>query len=114
MATEPTRAPNAKTLRTRFDEILKDDPNADIIIGGDFNSQYNQKVRYKNMKETGLNDVLGSQGNELVIRGKNRDLYNLWFELPAEDRGSDTYQGEWGTLMQLIISRWLYDYRGVQ
>jgi endonuclease/exonuclease/phosphatase family metal-dependent hydrolase len=114
VATEPTRAANAKTLRTRLDEILKDDPNADIIIGGDFNSQYNQKVRYKNMKETGLNDVLGSQGNELVIRGKNRDLYNLWFELPAEDRGSDTYQGEWGTLMQLIISRGLYDYRGVQ
>jgi hypothetical protein len=111
---EPTRAANAQTLRTRLDEILKEDPNADIIVGGDFNSQYNQKVRYKKMKNTGLNDVLGSQGNELVIRGKNRDLYNLWFELPAEERGSDTYQGEWGTLMQLIITRGLYDYRGVQ
>jgi len=112
--TETARVANALTLRTRIDEILREDPHADIIIGGDFNSQYNQKVRYKEMKETGLNDVLGSQGNELVIRGRKRDLYNLWFELPAKERGSDTYQGEWGTLMQMIITRGLYDYRGVQ
>lgn len=112
--TEPVRVENARTLRNRLDEILHDDPQADVIIGGDFNSQYNQKVRYKKMKPTGLNDILGSQGNELAIRGENRDLYNLWFELPAEERGSDTYRGEWGTLMQVIISRGLYDLRGVQ
>lgn len=112
--TEKVRVANAQTLRTRLDEIFKDDPNADVILGGDFNSQYNQKVRYKKMKPTGLNDVLGSQGNELVIRGKRRDLYNLWFELPHEDRGSDTYRGEWGTLMQMMITRGLYDFSGVQ
>jgi hypothetical protein len=112
--TEKIRVANAKTLRTRLDEILRTDPNADIIIGGDFNSQYNQKQRYPKMKVTGINDILGSQGNELAVRGAQRDLYNLWYELPAADRGSDTYRGEWGTLMQLIISRGLYDYRGVQ
>jgi len=112
--TEPVRVENARTLRTRLDEILKIDPHADIILGGDFNSQYNQKVRYPKMKPTGINDTLGSQGNELAIRGKNRDLYNLWFELPSEERGSDTYQGEWGTLMQMIVSRGLYDLNGVQ
>jgi hypothetical protein len=112
--TEATRVENARTLRRRLDEILKDDPHADIILGGDFNSQYNQKVRYKKMKETGVNDVLGSQGNELAIRGAQRDLYNLWFELPEAQRGSDTYDGEWGTLMQMMITRGLYDYRGVQ
>jgi hypothetical protein len=114
LKTEPTRVKNAQTLRNRLDEIFQKDPYADVIIGGDFNSQYNQKVRYPKMKPAGLNDILGSQGNELVIRGKNRDLYNLWFELPAEERGSDTYKGEWGTLMQMIISRGLYDLRGVQ
>jgi hypothetical protein len=113
-ATEPTRIANARTLRTRLDEILRSDPNADIILGGDFNSQYNQKQRYPRMKVTGLNDTLGSQGNELAIRGTQRDLYNLWFELPVAQRGSDTYRGEWGTLMHLIISRGLYDFRGVQ
>lgn len=112
--TEIARRANAQTLRTRIDEILKDDPNADIIIGGDFNSQYNQKQRYPKMKTTGINDVLGSQGNELAVRGAQRDLYNLWFELPVGERGSDTFRGEWGTLMQIIVSRGLYDYRGVQ
>ncbi len=112
---EKTRVMNARTLRTRLTEILKADPNADVILGGDFNSQYNQSRRYaKTMKETGLNDVLGSQGNELAVRGTTRDLYNLWYELPAEQRGSDTFRGEWGTLMQMMISRGLYDYRGVQ
>lgn len=112
--TEPTRAANARTLRTRLDEILKDDPHADIVIGGDFNSQYNQKQRYPKMALTGMNDVLGSQGNELAVRGPDRDLYNLWYELPVAQRGSDTYRGEWGTLMQILVSRGLYDYRGVQ
>lgn len=112
--TEPIRAANARTLRTRLDEILRDDPQADIIIGGDLNSQYNQKVRYPQMKVTGINDVLGSQGDELAVRQPERPLYNLWFELPPEQRGSDTYRGEWGTLMHLIISRGLYDYHGVQ
>ena len=113
-ATEPTRAANARTLRTRLDEILRVDSNADIILGGDFNSQYNHKRRYPAMKTTGLNDVLGSQGNELAVRSAARPLYNLWFELPEPQRGSDTYRGEWGTLMHLIVSRGLYDYRGVQ
>ncbi len=114
-ATETTRIGNARTLRVRLDEIFKADPNADVIVGGDLNSQYNHSRRYaKTMKETGINDVLGSQGNELAVRGTTRDLYNLWYELPAEQRGSDTFRGEWGTLMHLIVSRGLYDFRGVQ
>lgn len=112
--TEKDRIENARTLRLRLDEILNVDPNADIIIGGDFNSQYNQKQRYPKMKVTGLNDILGSQGNELAVCGPSRDLYNLWYELPAGERGSDTFRGEWGTLMQIIVSRGLYDYCGVQ
>ena len=111
---EPTRVANARTLRARLDEILRTDPQADIVIGGDFNSQYNQKVRYPQMKVTGINDTLGSQGNELAVRGAHRDLDNTWFELPAAQRGSDTYRNEWGTLMQLLITRGLYDFRGVQ
>jgi endonuclease/exonuclease/phosphatase family metal-dependent hydrolase len=113
-AMEQVRVANARTLRARLDEILRADPNADIILGGDFNSHYNQKQRYPDFRTTALNDVLGSQGNELAIRGAQRDLYNLWFELPPAERGSDTYRGEWGTLIQLIISRGLYDFRGVQ
>lgn len=113
-ALEKDRVADAQVLRNRLDEILKDDPHADIIVGGDFNSQYNQKQRYPEMRRTGLNDVLRSQGNELAVMGPKADLFNLWFELPEAQRGSDTYRGEWGTLMQLIISRGLFDYNGIQ
>ncbi|MCU0793191.1 MAG: endonuclease/exonuclease/phosphatase family protein [Opitutaceae bacterium] len=111
---EETRRGNARVLRERLDELLKADANADFIITGDLNSHYNQKQRYRDMRSTGINDILGSQGNELAVRGRDRDLYNLWFELPSDQRGSDTYRNEWGTLMHLIIGRGLYDQNGVQ
>ena len=112
--TESVRIENATVLRRRLDDLLKADPNADIVIGGDFNSHYNQKRRYRQMPLTGINAILGSQGNELALRGSTRDLYNLWFELAPAERGSDTYAGEWGTLMHLLITRGLYDQSGVQ
>ncbi|MEI8312344.1 MAG: hypothetical protein WCH98_16445, partial [Verrucomicrobiota bacterium] len=111
---EAIRLENAKTLRGRLDEIFAGDPNADVIVAGDLNSHYNQNRRYRAMRKTGINDVLGSQGNELALRGKNADLYNLWFELPSNNRGSDIYKDEWGTLIHLILSRGLYDQNGVQ
>jgi hypothetical protein len=112
--TEPTRIQNAGVLRARIDQILSGDAHADIVIGGDLNSQYNQSARYPQMRETGINTVLGSQGNELAVRGPDRPLYNLWYELKPEHRASDLYRDEWGTLMHIIISRGLYDHRGVQ
>ncbi len=114
LETEEIRRGNARVQRDRIDAILRDDPNADFLVTGDLNSHYNQRQRYRDMRTTGINDILGSQGNELAIRGKDRDLYNLWFELPSDQRGSDTYRGEWGTLMHIIVSRGLYDLNGVQ
>jgi len=112
--TEETRAQNAGVLRRRIDEILREDPAADILIGGDLNSQYNQKVRYPQMPRTGLDDVLGVNGGEAGIANGDTRLYNLWWELDSPRRGSDVYRGEWGTLMHLIVSRGLYDQAGVQ
>ena len=111
---EAIRLENAKTLRGRLDEIFAGDPSADVIVAGDLNSHYNQNRRYRAMGKTGINDVLRSQGNELALRGKNADLYNLWFELPSNNRGSDIYKEEWGTLIHLILSRGLYDQNGIQ
>jgi len=111
---ELVRVENAKTLRARLNEIFAKDPNADVIVAGDLNSHYNQNRRYRQMKDTGINDILGSQGNELALRSKTADLYNLWFELPSNNRGSDIYKAEWGTLMNLILSRGLYDQNSVQ
>lgn len=113
--TEPVRIGNARVLRRRLDAILRADPHADVILAGDFNSHYNQRQRHPSMRRTAINDVLGSQGDETALtRNGGAALYNLWFELPHEQRGSDEYRGEWGTLIQILVTRGLYDARGVQ
>lgn len=111
---EAVRIANAATLRTRLDSLLRENPHADIVLAGDFNSHYNQNQRYPELKKTGLLDVLRSQGNETALPAGKRDLYNLWFELPPRERGSDIYRKEWGTLMHLILTPGLYDNRGLQ
>jgi len=111
---ERTRMANARTLRDRLNDIFKRDPMADVILAGDFNSHFNQTLRYPHFKKSAINEVLGSQGNETALASGKADLYNLWFELPAGKRGSDVYQNKWGTLMQLIVSRGLYDNKGLQ
>lgn len=113
-AMENTRLGNAKTVRDRLDQILQEDPKSDVILGGDFNSQYNQGQRYSFMTKTALQDVLGSQGDAAMFKGEGKpDLYNLWFDVPPEKRFSDEYNGEWGTLMQLLVTRGLGDGKGV-
>lgn len=111
---ELVRIANASTLRARLDAILREDPLADIVLAGDFNSHYNQNQRYPKLKKTGILDILGSQGDETALSSGKRDLYNLWFELPANKRGSDIYREEWGTLMHIMLSRGLYDNKGLQ
>lgn len=111
---ESVRRGNARVLRHRLDEILRDNPRADVLLAGDFNSHYNHRALFPNLK-TGINDVLGSQGDETeLVRADGRPLYNLWFELPADERWSEFYRGELGSLMQMLITRGLYDGEGIQ
>lgn len=111
---EPIRAQNATVLRALIDARLAADPMADIIIGGDLNSHYNHSLLYPEVA-TGINDVLGSQGDELAIRELGGvDLYNLWFELPPEQRYSEVWKGNRGSLMHLLVTRGLYDQSGVR
>jgi len=112
---ERTRMQNAQVLRARLDELLAEDPQAEIIVGGDLNSHHDHSLRYPYLIETGINDVLGSQGDAWRLRAKGgADLYNLWYDLEPSRRRSDCFRGEWGTLMHLIISRGLADGRGVE
>jgi endonuclease/exonuclease/phosphatase family metal-dependent hydrolase len=112
---EKTRVENAWVLKSRLDELRAENPRVDFILGGDFNSDYNQSHRYDYMELTGINDVLYSSGNEeAVAMGHPEKVYNLWHEIPVDERGSDVFRGYWGTLMQIMISPGLYDYSGVQ
>lgn len=112
---ELIRIRNAQVLRDRLDELLAQNPQLDFILGGDFNSQYHQSHRYPYMEVTAVNDVLRSVGDERgVKRGETDGVYNLWYELPLYERGSDVFRGNWGTLMQIMIGQGMYDFEGVQ
>lgn len=110
---EKIRSQAAQVLRTRLDEIFSVNANADVIIGGDFNCFYDQKLRFQ-WRQTALQDVLKVRGDEMLLRSNTIDLYNLWYELPPSARGSEVYHDRWATFMQLMVSRGLYDFRGVQ
>lgn len=112
---EISRRENATSLRQRLDEILTADPSADVLMAGDFNSNHNQTVAYPDVTPSGINDILGSQGDEAATaEARGFSLYNLWYELPPGERGSDHHRGYWGTLMQKIITPGLYDSNGIQ
>jgi endonuclease/exonuclease/phosphatase family metal-dependent hydrolase len=112
---EQSRRFNAKTVRDRLEAIFAADPSADVVVTGDFNSHYNQSAVYTFMGKTGINDILGSQGDEAATAvATNLSLYNLWHELPEDKRGSDHYDGKWGTLMQSLVTPGLYDHNGLQ
>lgn len=112
---ENIRRDNARVVRHRLQELFQQDPSADVIVTGDFNSNYNQSQAFPYMGKTALNDILGSTGDEkTVAEASGYALYNLWHELPRDQRKSDQHQGRWGTLMQTMISPGLYDFRGLQ
>lgn len=112
---EQTRIQNATVLKNRLDVIRNNNPHVDFVLGGDFNSDYNQLHRYDDMDKTGVNSVLNSVGDERrVATGSTGEVYNLWYDYPIDQRGSDAYRGYWGTLMQLMISNGLYDFNGIQ
>jgi endonuclease/exonuclease/phosphatase family metal-dependent hydrolase len=112
---EQSRRANAETLRTRLNEIFEADPSADVLVAGDFNSLYNQSQVHPHMVPSGVNDILGSQGDEkATASATNFSLYNLWYELPPNERKSDHHRGNWGTLMQNMLVPGLYDQNGIQ
>ena len=112
---EAIRRGNAQVARRRLDQILAANPRAEVLLGGDFNSHYNQRQRYPQLGASALQDILGSQGDKVAMGGSGgADLYNLWYELPVGERGSDVFSGNWGTLMHLLVTRGLLDGVGLE
>tara|TARA_R100000027_G_scaffold42073_3_gene31436 strand:- start:32610 stop:34139 length:1530 start_codon:yes stop_codon:yes gene_type:complete len=112
--TEAIRVENALTVRRILDFVMERDPRADLVIAGDLNSYYDQSRLFPGMKTTGINTVLGSQGDEQAVADGEKNLYNLWFEIPQGDRYSETWRDRKGTLMNILIAPGLYDNRGIR
>lgn len=121
---ESMRIQSAKVLKKLISNLDEDEP---YILLGDFNSHYEEyrtfvKSRKHNDTDgiTGINHILKTideDENPITIKSvKEGDdcSYNLWYELPHEQRWSHEYRGGHEALDNMIISPSLADGKGVE
>lgn len=121
---ESRRVAYAKKLKQETDKLKN---NADFILIGDFNSNYNEYETFKSSSRlndtagiTGINHILqtvkgSSMVNETVLteQTSNEYLYNLWLELKKTRRWSYNFFGDKNSLDNIILSRGFYDDKGI-
>jgi len=103
---EDVRIQNADTLRARVGELLKLDERADIVVGGDLNTNYNQPEQQPGWRAYAIERLD-------PLPGVGDGLYNLWRTLPEGERRNELWRGRWNTLMHLLVSPGLFDRVGV-
>ncbi len=121
---ESFRIEYAQALKKEIKKIKK---NTDFLVMGDFNSNYNE---YKTLLSspqlndtsgiTGINHILNTVKNQelinenfLICKDNSEYLYNLWLELKAEKRWSYNFFRKKGTPDSIIVSKALYDAKGI-
>lgn len=99
---EPKRLYVAGVLRSRLDSILSMNPDARIIITGDFNDEPVNSSIY---------DVLQARGHPGEL--ESGQLFNLMYDFQVR-KGSGTYKfrGFWNMLDQFIVSQAMLDSGG--
>lgn len=121
---ESRRISYARALKERIDAL---DDNADFVLLGDFNSNFNEFETFVHNKHlndtegiTGINHILGTTKesqlvNEEILTNQpaNEYLYNLWLELPPSRRWSHNFYGDKNSLDNMIVSKGLYDDQGI-
>ena len=131
-ATEASRRESAAVLARRIAEILAEDPVADIVAAGDMNESVDEYARRGRRTATALmpaeEDVRtagGLPGSPAILlsafapaaggaaaAGARCVLFDPWFEIAPEQRGSSAWQGEWLTPDHLLLSAGLFDRDG--
>ncbi len=90
--TQPKRMFTAQFIRLKADSLLVLNPNAHIVITGDFNDEPEE--------ESMLN---GLAVNTDINMLKPSDLYNLMFDLRYV-AGTHSFENKWGILDQFVVS----------
>ncbi len=92
---EPKRLYCAVQLRMAVDKIMNEDPEAKIIIMGDFNDEPTNRSVFEMLL-----------ANNKRKNTRNRELYNLMYDAHNQkNEGSYNYQGTWNMLDQIIVSQ---------
>ncbi len=100
---EPNRVYVASVLRKAVDSLFQKNPNARIVIMGDFNDEPNN---------ISLNKTLGAAEwqREMAKELPSNALYNLGAAIKRRGEGTEYYKG-WDVLDQIIVSGSLLDGR---
>ena len=117
---ESKRLAQARMLQAHINQMLLANPKTDYLIVGDLNSDYNENVIIEDGHNdthgiTGINDEIGSQGDELGVATKSlHKTYNLHYELDRSLRRTAYHNGfGWSSFDHIILNNGLYDSRGI-
>jgi predicted extracellular nuclease len=91
--TEPRRVGVAEILRAKIDEILKQNPDENILVMGDFNDTPIDKS---------IREVLQGKGMHELKPG---DLVNFMLSEFKNKEGSIVHDGEWELVDQFLVSQ---------
>lgn len=97
---EHKRIKSAEVLRDKIESITRHQPDAYIIVMGDFNDHPDDKS---------IEDVL--EAKEYGEHDSD-DLINLFADDHENNEGTSVHQRQWGVLDQIMISQSLYDRAG--
>ncbi len=120
---ESRRMFSARVLKKRLERLGM---HNNIIVTGDFNSDYEEYLKFKRRRK--LNDTNGHTGINHVlktlhatdpaksVRLQKEELYNLWYDLPEEERWNYIHRKKKETLDSMLVSaavleRGGFDYR---
>ena len=92
-ASAPGRRLAATVVKHVEDSLMKVSANSKVFILGDFND---------NPTSDGILDVLESKKDKEGL--KLKDLYNPWINVYKKGQGTESYQGEWNLIDQIMVS----------
>lgn len=121
---ESSRIVYAKALKEEIDKL---EDNVDFVLIGDFNSNYNEYKTFRNSAKlndtggiTGINHILKTiidfalvDEKALATQTADEYLYNLWLEINKKRRWSYNFFGDKNSPDNIIVSKGLYDERGI-
>lgn len=124
--TEPLRIAAAGLLSRRVTAILRENPDADVLLCGDFNENHDEVLRIDYAYPTALTllgDETDARGGIVITGDKERAaasaddalvFFSPWFEADSSgaERGSYVYKREWETIDQFLLSPGLFDDEG--
>jgi endonuclease/exonuclease/phosphatase family metal-dependent hydrolase len=132
--TSVARRRAAAAVCRRVEELLREDPAADVLVVGDLNENIDEaleargrylpallpwdsgapeppeRARLAAARESHI--LLCRRPEQAGMSRRGLGLYEPWYELPPEGRGSSVYRGRWQTPDHLLLAPGLFDSRG--